>query len=151
MHLSHHDIKTCTPVCKKSGSSVCSQWQLASRPRRLQNVYQPDASSESQRNIKTRRHVGTVGKMALTSGWHYEPHDFHLGTWLVSNLQHTPTRTKLSRPRCCPDTRRQLFLLRLDTSLPAAVRQVLDVSGGYMEVRCLPSKACVQCICSSQN
>lgn len=121
---------------KKSVSSVCSQWQLAARQRPLQNVYQPDVSSGSQRSITTRRHVGTVGKMALTSGWQYEHHDFQsLGplrsTWLVSNLLQTRTRTKLSRPRCCTDTRHQL-LLRLYTSLPAAVGEVLDVSGGWL-------------------
>jgi len=91
------------PPCVKNRCqvSVVSTWRLASRPRLLQNVYHPDASSGYQRNIKTRRHVGTVGKMALTSGWQYGPHDFHsLGPlrsiWLVSNLQKTPTRTKLS-------------------------------------------------------
>lgn len=106
---------------KKSVSSVCSQWQLAARQRLLQNVYQPDASFGSQRNTKTWRHVGTVGKMALTSSWQYGPHDFHsLGplrsTWLVSNLQQTPTRTKLSRPRCCTDT--SYFYVWIPACLP---------------------------------
>ena len=115
-------------------------WQLTSRQRLLQTVYQPDASSGSQRNIKTRRRVVTVGKMALTSGWQHGPHDFHsLGplrsTWFVSNLQQTPTRTKFPRPRCCTDTRHQ-SLLRLDTSVPAVVGAVLVVSGGLMLAIC---------------
>jgi hypothetical protein len=70
-------------------------------------------------------------------------------TWMASDLQQTPTWSKLSSPGYKRVTRDFLHA-RIQTWAPRWNRYI-NVNGDYMEVWCVPSSAHISCVQWGQN